>query len=58
MMLIAVAWTVLILQLLTLMLMPAVFGAPRSNISFGTWYTSLIEALLVIPLALRVLGYI
>jgi len=49
---------VLGLKVIDILFMPLVFGTERDPYSYKTWIYSLIGALLVVPLALRILGWI
>ena len=52
------AWIVLILYGLAILLHPLVWGKEREPYGPATWFALIMEAILIIPLALKVLGYI
>jgi len=52
------AWAMLVLCGLALFLHPFLWGTERKPYGISSWFSLLLEAILVIPLALRVLGYI
>lgn len=54
------AWVIIGAKVLELMLMPLLFGQERSKKTweYTDWITALIGAFIVVPVALRVLGYI
>lgn len=54
-----IAWTIIILNALNIFLYPLIIGHERQGkYSFTDWIAKLLGAALVVPVCLRVLGYI
>lgn len=58
--LILIAWFGILANVLTVFVMPSVFGVKRKPevYNFGVWFAAILEAIITISLALRVLGFI
>ena len=52
------AWIVICIQIGGIILIPSKFGKDMGEYNYKFWFISLISAGLIIPLALRVLGYL
>lgn len=56
----AIAWILIVLAIFNLVVTPAMLGQTRKRIvyNYGDFIIAIISALLIIPLCLRVLGWI